>query len=88
VRFFLDFFFDFVNFLILEEGEGPKPALIFAHGGGYVSGSVDLYSRFLTWLAKKTKCVIIAPHYRQSCKISYQTVSGKLKNIRNLFEKN
>ena len=29
-----------------------------------MSGSVDLYSRFLSWLAIKSKCVVIAPHYR------------------------
>ena len=37
------------------EDSGLKPVIIYGHGGGYVAGSVDLYSRFFTWLAKEVK---------------------------------
>ena len=41
------------------EDSGLKPVIIYGHGGGYVAGSVDLYSRFFTWLAKEVKITII-----------------------------
>ena len=41
------------------EDSGLKPVIIYGHGGGYVAGSVDLYSRFFTWLAKEVKNTII-----------------------------
>ena len=40
------------------EDSGLKPVIIYGHGGGYVAGSVNLYSRFLTWLAKEVKISI------------------------------
>jgi acetyl esterase/lipase len=41
-----------------------RPVIVFAHGGGYVAGSVDLYSNFLTHLATETEAIVVAPHYR------------------------
>lgn len=39
-------------------------AIVFAHGGGYVAGSVKLFSNFLSWLANATGTKVFAPHYR------------------------
>ena len=37
---------------------------MFGHGGGYVSGSVKLYSHFLQWLADETGATVFGPQYR------------------------
>jgi len=41
-------------------------AIVYAHGGGYVAGSVKLNSRFLTWLAETTGTTVFAPQYRMA----------------------
>ena len=41
------------------EDSGLKPVIIYGHGGGYVAGSVDLYTRFFTWLAKEVKLQLL-----------------------------
>ena len=46
------------------ESSEKRPVIVYAHGGGYVAGSVDLYSNFLTHLATETNAIVVAPHYR------------------------
>merc|ERR1719223_371183 len=47
-----------------NDSSAKRPVIVFAHGGGYVAGSVDLYSNFLTHLATETEAIVVAPHYR------------------------
>lgn len=42
----------------------PTPVLIFFHGGGWVTGSLDSYNKFCTQLAEKTDHVVISVDYR------------------------
>jgi len=44
--------------------KSTSAAIIFGHGGGYVSGSVKLYSHFLQWLADETGATVFGPQYR------------------------
>lgn len=46
---------------------GKKPAskvLIFFHGGGWVAGNIDTYTRFCSDLAEQTRHTVIAANYR------------------------
>lgn len=49
--------------------EGPLPALIYLHGGGWVYGTLDDYDSLCEELCDKAKCLVIsvdyhlAPHY-------------------------
>ena len=44
-------------------------AIIYAHGGGYVGGSVKIYSRFLAWLAESTGTTVF-------CKLNWDNICG------------
>ena len=44
--------------------DGPMPALIWCHGGGYVLGSVDVESPAMQRMADSLDCVIVAVEYR------------------------
>lgn len=45
-------------------GEGPAPALVFYHGGGFVLGGLDSHDRDCRALANRGRCVVIAVDYR------------------------
>ncbi|MFG6117857.1 alpha/beta hydrolase [Thalassobacillus sp. B23F22_16] len=46
------------------EGEGPFPALVFYHGGGWVIGDLDTVDVPCRLLANQSNCVVISVDYR------------------------
>ncbi|PLT34522.1 alpha/beta hydrolase [Bacillus sp. V5-8f] len=45
-------------------GEGPFPALVYYHGGGWVIGNLDTVDVHCRLLAKKAGCVVVSVDYR------------------------
>lgn len=45
-------------------GDGPFPALIYFHGGGWVIGNLDTHDNVCRDLAKKAGCIVVAVDYR------------------------
>lgn len=45
-------------------GEGPHPALVFFHGGGFVLGSLDSHDDICRAFANATPCVVVSVQYR------------------------
>ena len=50
--------------IIKPRGCDSSKALLYFHGGGFVSHSPKIYQRFCSRLAKELKCVVIVPDYR------------------------
>ncbi|PWK16447.1 alpha/beta hydrolase [Tumebacillus permanentifrigoris] len=46
------------------EGDGPHPALVFLHGGGFVLGGLESHDDICRALTNLTPCVVIAVNYR------------------------
>ena len=46
------------------EGTGPKPALVYFHGGGWVLGSPETMDRPCRRLARASGCVVVSVDYR------------------------
>lgn len=47
-------------------GAGPLPLTLFAHGGGWVTGSLDSHDKLCRILANALACVIVAVDYRRA----------------------
>lgn len=47
-----------------REAYGPRPALIFMHGGGFVEGSKDQFFGMASWLAMMTDALCVTVEYR------------------------
>lgn len=45
-------------------GDGPHPALVFFHGGGWMLGDLDTHDALCRALTNATECVVIAVEYR------------------------
>ena len=45
---------------------GELPAMLYTHGGGYVSGSPDVFDGLLAKFIERRPCVIVAPAYRNA----------------------
>jgi acetyl esterase len=52
--------------IYVPPGEGPFPALIYFHGGGWVIGNLDTHNSLCSLLAKGASCIVIAVDYRLS----------------------
>ncbi len=46
------------------ERQGPLPAMVWIHGGGYVLGSIDGDDHFVRQFVRDVACVVVAPEYR------------------------
>jgi acetyl esterase len=46
------------------EGDGALPLLLYAHGGGWVTGSLDSHDKLCRILAKRVRAVVVAVGYR------------------------
>lgn len=46
------------------DGEGPLPVLLFFHGGGWVTGSIDSYSKVCMNMARLTGHMVVSVDYR------------------------
>ena len=45
-------------------GEKNRPAIVYAHGGGCIGGSADLYKGFLAHMAVDCRVVVFNVDYR------------------------
>jgi acetyl esterase/lipase len=64
----------------------PLPAMIFAHGGGHMAGSVSVYNLIARKLAVASGRILISVDYRLSPECPYPSALTDLKNvIRHLF---
>lgn len=50
--------------LYLPEGDGPFPALIYFHGGGWVLGSIEGHDAFSRILVNRAGCAVLSVGYR------------------------
>lgn len=50
--------------VFMPREEGEYPLMIFFHGGGFVTGNIDSYSRVCTRMANMTKHIILSVDYR------------------------
>lgn len=46
------------------EGQGPFPALVFFHGGGWVIGNIDSHDNVCRALTNMANCVVVSVDYR------------------------
>lgn len=52
-----------VGLRIYRAGVVPAPALLFAHGGGWVTGSLDSHDRLCRQLANRLQAIVVAVDY-------------------------
>ena len=50
----------------MPQGNGPFPALVYFHGGGWVIGSLDAYDSSCRALTNMAHCVVVSVDYRQA----------------------
>ncbi|GAA0227971.1 alpha/beta hydrolase [Haladaptatus pallidirubidus] len=48
------------------EGDGPRPALVYFHGGGWVLGNLDTHDSVARSLANRGDCVVVSVEYRKA----------------------
>jgi acetyl esterase len=48
------------------QGQGPFPAILYIHGGGWVIADLDTYDASPRALANAAKAVVVSTHYRQA----------------------
>lgn len=46
------------------EGDGPHPAVVYLHGGGWVVGSIESHDPVCRAIAARTPCVVVSVDYR------------------------
>lgn len=47
-------------------GEGPFPALVYYHGGGFILGDLDTHDEWCRYLCLGAVCVVVAVEYRKA----------------------
>ncbi len=55
------------------EGEGPFPALVYYHGGGWVIGNLDTVDVPCRMLANRAGCVVVSVDYRMAPEYKFPT---------------
>lgn len=53
--------------------QGPRPALVFYHGGGWVVGSLDSHDELCRQLAHESSCTVISIDYRLAPEYKFPT---------------
>ena len=53
------------------EGSSPFPILVFMHGGGWVTGSLDTCDNICRFLANRVGCIVISVDYRLAPKYKF-----------------
>lgn len=48
------------------EGEGPRPTVVFLHGGGYVLGDLDTHDNQCRWICRETGADVLSVDYRRA----------------------
>ena len=59
--------------LRMYHGDNDKPMVIYAHGGGWVVGSLETHDRFCRALSRESGCSLIAIDYRLAPEFEYPT---------------
>uniref|UniRef100_A0A9E7ZTM5 Alpha/beta hydrolase n=1 Tax=Bosea sp. NBC_00436 TaxID=2969620 RepID=A0A9E7ZTM5_9HYPH len=54
-------------------GEGPLPALVYFHGGGWVVNNLDIVDAPCRMLANRTRCVVISVGYQKAPEHKFPT---------------
>jgi acetyl esterase/lipase len=49
-----------------QAGTGPGPAVVYAHGGGMVLGTLDLYDELISWYVDRTGVPFLSVGYRRA----------------------
>jgi len=44
--------------------DGPRGAILYLHGGGFIGTSPSMYAAFTGWIARETACRVFVPDYR------------------------
>jgi acetyl esterase/lipase len=57
------------------DGARPRSAVVYAHGGGMVAGSVGLYDRLLSWYAAQTAVPFLSVGYRLAPEVTGTTLA-------------
>lgn len=52
--------------LYIPPGERPLPVLVYFHGGGWVTGDLDVSDSFCRILAEWTPCLVVSVNYRHA----------------------
>lgn len=52
--------------IFVPEGEGPFPVLVYVHGGGFVTGSIEVVDEPARDLVKRSGAMVVAPTYRRA----------------------
>ena len=50
----------------VPEGEGSKPVVVYLHGGGFVTGSLDMIDEPVRDLANRTGAIVVSATYRRA----------------------
>ncbi len=51
--------------LYVPEGNGPFPALVFYHGGGWVTNNIETHDSVCRHIARFSSCVVVSVEYRR-----------------------
>lgn len=52
--------------IFVPEGEGPFPVLVYVHGGGFVTGSIEVVDEPARDLVQRSGAMVVAPTYRRA----------------------
>ncbi|WP_433556089.1 alpha/beta hydrolase [Pseudonocardia xinjiangensis] len=58
-----------------EAGPSPSPAVVYAHGGGMILGSLDLYDEVVSWYAARTGVPFLSVGYRLAPDVTGTTLA-------------
>ncbi|MCU1462021.1 MAG: lipase/esterase [Acidimicrobiales bacterium] len=56
------------------EGDGPFPAHLYLHGGGFWLGSIDMFDATCRWVASLADCVVASVDYRLAPETKFPTL--------------
>jgi len=58
-----------------KDSAGPGSAVVYAHGGGMIMGSLDLYDELLSWYVDQTSVPFLAVAYRLAPEVKAPTLA-------------
>ncbi|GCF07530.1 alpha/beta hydrolase [Dictyobacter arantiisoli] len=57
--------------IYIPEGEGPFPILVYLHGGGWISGNINLFDHVCRSLCHGAQCLVMSVGYRLAPEIKF-----------------
>lgn len=70
------------------QGEAATPAIVYAHGGGFVLGNLATHDRICRILAQKTGSVVVAVDYHLSPEAKFPSAIQEVAAVANYLNKN